>query len=151
MTASDRRENANGKRDDCSTSGISNFHSMDDCEHVPCSVANALSLLVVRIRHLARGGSIKDFATPNDESLLWRVFRVHANLVENLPLYLGVVFLLTVQGVSGTGITILIGIYITFRMLHSVIHIAGFAPRFRLLSLVIQFGCLVALTTLAVF
>lgn len=115
------------------------------------TIAIALSLLVVRIRHLARGGSIKDFATPNDESLLWRLFRVHANLVENLPLYLGVVFLLTVQGVSGTEITILIGIYITFRMLHSVIHIAGLDPRLRLLSLVMQFGCLIALTTLAVF
>lgn len=115
------------------------------------TIAIAVLLLVVRIQHLARGGSIKDFATPNDESLLWRLFRVHANLVENLPLYLGVVFLLTVQGVSGTGIDILIGIYIAFRILHSVIHMAGFDPRFRLLSLVIQFGCLVALTTLAVF
>lgn len=114
-------------------------------------IAIALSLLVVRIRHLARGGSLKDFATPNDESLLWRLFRVHANLVENLPLYLGVVFLLTVQGVSGTGITILIGIYIAFRMLHSVIHIAGLDPRLRLLSLVMQFDCLIALMTLAVF
>ena len=115
------------------------------------TIAIALLLLVVRIRHLAAGGSIKDFATPNDESLLWRLFRVHANLVENLPLYLGVVFLLTVQGISGTGIDILIGIYIAFRMLHSVIHMAGLDPRFRLLSLVIQFGCLIALTTLAVF
>lgn len=115
------------------------------------TIAIALLLLVVRIRHLATGGSIKDFATPNDESLLWRLFRVHANLVENLPLYLGVVFLLTVQGIFGTGIDILIGIYIAFRMLHSVIHMAGLDPRFRLLSLVIQFGCLIALTTLAVF
>lgn len=115
------------------------------------TIAIALLLLVVRIRHLATGGSIKDFGTPNDASLLWRLYRVHANLVENLPLYLGVVFLLTVQGASGTGIDILIGIYITFRILHSMIHIAGLDPRLRLLSLVIQFSCLVTLTTIAVF
>ncbi|KAM3099848.1 MAPEG family protein [Phormidesmis sp. 146-12] len=115
------------------------------------TIAIAVLLIVVRIRHLATGGSIKDFAIPNDESLLWRLYRVHANLVENLPLYLGVVFLLTVQGTSGTGIDILIWIYIACRMLHSVIHIAGLDPRLRLLSLVIQFSCLIALTTLAVF
>ncbi|WP_448287466.1 MAPEG family protein [Phormidesmis priestleyi] len=107
-------------------------------------------LLVVRIRHLAIGGSIKDFATPNDDSLLWQLYRVQANLVENLPLYLGVVFLLTVRGVSGTAIDLLVLIYIGFRMLHSVIHIANLNPSFRLSSLVIQFSCLITLTTLAI-
>lgn len=104
-------------------------------------------LLTVRIRHLAKGGSVKDFGIPNDESLLWRLFRVHSNLIENLPLYLGVVFLLTVRGVSGAVVDSLIVVYIVFRLVHSVIHIAGLDPRFRLLSLVIQLGCLVALTT----
>ncbi len=108
-------------------------------------------LLAVRIRHLAAGGSVKDFATPNDESLLWRLFRVHANLVENLPLYLGVVFLLTVRGVSGTVVDVLVVVYIGFRILHSLIHIAGIDPKFRLLSLAIQLSCLVTLTTLALF
>jgi len=68
-------------------------------------------------------------------SLLW-LFRVHANLVENLPLYLGSRVSLKRSGISGTGIDILIGIYIAFRMLHSVIHIAGLDPRFRLFCLV---------------
>ena len=107
-------------------------------------------LLTVRIRHLAAGGSVKDFATPNDESLLWRLFRVHANLIENLPLYLGVVFLLTVRGVSGTVVDALSVVYIVFRLAHSVIHIAGLDPKFRLLSLVIQLSCLLTLTTLAI-
>lgn len=108
-------------------------------------------LLAVRIRHLAAGGSVKDFGTPNDESLLWRLYRVHANLVENLPLYLGVLFLLTVRGVSGTVVDVLVVVYIGFRILHSLIHIAGVDPMFRLLSLAIQLSCLVALTTLALF
>lgn len=108
-------------------------------------------LLIVRIRHLAAGGSIKDFGTPNNESLLWRLYRVHANLIENLPLYLGVVFLLTVRGVSGTAVDVLIVAYIVFRIVHSLIHIAGIDPTFRLLSLAIQLICLVGLTGLAIF
>ena len=115
------------------------------------AIAIVTLLLVVRIRHLSAGGSIKDFAIPNDESLLWRLFRVHSNLIENLPLYVGVVFLLTVRGVSGTVVDLLIAVYIGFRIAHSVIHIAGIDPTFRLLSLVMQLGCLLALTTLALF
>ena len=115
------------------------------------TIAVVALLLTVRIRHLSAGGSAKDFGTPNEESLLWRLFRVHSNLIENLPLYVGVVFLLTVRGVSGTAVDLLIVVYIVFRLVHSVIHIAGIDPMFRLLSLVIQLSCLVALTALALF
>jgi uncharacterized MAPEG superfamily protein len=108
-------------------------------------------LVWVRIIHLMKGGSIQDFATPNDKSLLWRLYRVQANLVENLPLYLGVVFLLRVQNVAGTTADCLIVIYMGFRILHSFIHIAGLNPIFRVLSLAIQFSCLIALTTLTIF
>jgi len=113
------------------------------------TIAVVILLLAVRMRHLSTGGSVKDFGTPNDDSLLWRLFRVQSNLVENLPLYLGVVFLLTVRGVSGTAVNLPIVIYIVFRLVHSVIHIAGINPIFRLLCLVIQLGCLVALTAMA--
>jgi uncharacterized MAPEG superfamily protein len=115
------------------------------------TIAVVALLLTVRIRHLSAGGSVKDFATPNEENLLWRLFRVQSNLIENLPLYLGVVFLLTVRGVSGTLVDLLIVVYIVFRLVHSVIHIAGIDPTFRFLSLVIQLGCLLALTALALF
>ncbi|WP_445241915.1 MAPEG family protein [Microcoleus vaginatus] len=108
-------------------------------------------LLGVRIRHLSAGGSVKDFSTQNDDSLLWRLFRVQSNLIENLPLYLGVVFLLTVRGVSGTAVDLLIVVYILFRLVHSAIHIAGLEPKFRFFSLVIQLSCLVVLTIMAVF
>ncbi|WP_444980453.1 MAPEG family protein [Microseira wollei] len=115
------------------------------------TIAIVILLLAVRIRHLSAGGSVKDFATQNDESLLWRLFRVQSNLVENLPLYIGVVFLLTVRGVSGIAVDSLVVVYIVFRLIHSAIHIAGIDPTFRLLSLVIQLVCLVALTVLAIF
>lgn len=109
------------------------------------TIAVVLLLLTVRIRHLAAGGSPKDFGTPDDASLLWRLYRVQANLVENLPLYLGVVLLLTIRGVSGRAIEGLVTIYMTFRILHSLIHIAGANPNWRLFSLIIQFGCLIGL------
>lgn len=108
-------------------------------------------LFAVRIRHLAAGGAVQDFGTQNDKSLLWRIFRVQANLVENLPLYLGVVFLLTVRGISGTLIDSLAVIYIVFRLMHSVIYIAGMNPIFRVFCLAIQFSCLIALTILSTF
>ncbi|MBE9182108.1 MAPEG family protein [Oculatella sp. LEGE 06141] len=114
------------------------------------TIAVVVLLLAVRIRHLAKGGSAKDFGTPNDASLLWRLFRVQANLVENLPLYLGVVFLLTVRAITGVAIDSLVAVYITARLLHSMIHITGGDPTFRLISLVVQLGCLVSLTVLAV-
>jgi uncharacterized MAPEG superfamily protein len=115
------------------------------------TIAVVVFLLVVRIRHLSAGGSVKDFGTPNDESLLWRLYRVQANLVENLPLYLGVVFLLTVRGVSGTAVDSLVVVYIVFRLVHSLIHIAGLNPMYRLFSLGIQFVCLISLIALAIF
>jgi len=107
-------------------------------------------LLVVRIRHLAVGGSSKDFGAIDDNSLMWRLFRVQSNLVENLPLYLGAVFLLTVREVSGVAVDLLVSIHIAFRLWHSVIHIVGADPKFRVLSLAIQFSCLISLIILAI-
>lgn len=115
------------------------------------TIAVVILLLIVRIRHLAAGGSPKAFAEINDNNLMWRLFRVQANLVENLPLYLGAVLLLLVRGVSGSLADLLASVYITFRLLHSVIHIIGADPRLRILSLGIQFGCLIGLIALAIF
>lgn len=115
------------------------------------TIAVVVLLLAVRIRHLAAGGDPKDFAVMDDNRLMWRLFRVQANLIENLPLYLGVVFLLTVRGVSGAAVDWLVGIYITFRLLHSMVHIVGADPRLRVLSLAIQFSCLISLMALTIF
>jgi uncharacterized MAPEG superfamily protein len=115
------------------------------------TIAIVIGLIITRIRHLAAGGAVSDFAIPNDQSLLWRLFRVQANLAENLPLYLGVVFLLTVRGIAGIAIDGLIAVYITSRLLHSIIHIVGLNPILRVVSLVIQFCCLIVLTLLTLF
>jgi uncharacterized MAPEG superfamily protein len=114
------------------------------------TIAIVSLLLVVRIRHLAAGGAVQDFGIQNDKSLLWRLFRVQSNLVENLPLYLGVVFLLTVRGISGTAVDVLVIAYILVRLIHSAIHIAGLNPMFRVVCLTLQFGCLIALISLAI-
>jgi uncharacterized MAPEG superfamily protein len=114
------------------------------------TIASVCLLIAVRVRHLATGGAVKDFGTQNETSLLWRLYRVQANLVENLPLYLGVVFLLTMRGVAGTAVDALVVVYIIFRLIHSIVHIAGLNPMFRIFCLAIQFGCLIALTTLAI-
>jgi uncharacterized MAPEG superfamily protein len=114
------------------------------------TIAIVCLLLTVRIRHLAAGGAAQDFGTQNEKNLFWRLYRVQSNLVENLPLYLGVVFLLTVRGISGTAIDVLVIAYIAFRLIHSLIHIAGLNPIFRVICLAIQFGCLIALIKLAI-
>ena len=115
------------------------------------TIAIVCLLLTVRLRHLAAGGAAQDFGTPqNEKNLFWRLYRVQSNLVENLPLYLGVVFLLTVRGICGTAIDVLVIAYILFRLIHSAIHIAGLNPMYRVIFLVSQFGCLIALTTLAI-
>ncbi len=115
------------------------------------TIAVVVLLLIVRIRHLAMGGSIKDFAIPSDDNLLWRLFRVQSNLIENLPLYIGTVFLLTVRGSTGIAIDLLVSFYILLRLLHSIIHMIGANPNLRVLCLVGQFGCLVSLIALAIF
>jgi uncharacterized MAPEG superfamily protein len=114
------------------------------------TIAVVVLLLAVRIRHLAAGGSPKDFGVIDDNSLLWRLFRVQANLVENLPLYLGVIFLLTIRGISAGVVDLLVSVYITFRLLHSIVHIVGADPRLRVFSLAIQFSCLISLIVLAI-
>jgi uncharacterized MAPEG superfamily protein len=114
------------------------------------TIAIVCLLLTVRIRHLAAGGAVQDFGTQDDKSLLWRLFRVQSNLVENLPLYLGVVFLLTVREAAGTAIDAIVITYIAARLIHSLIHIAGLNPMLRVLCLSVQFSCLIALTTLAI-
>jgi uncharacterized MAPEG superfamily protein len=114
------------------------------------TMAIVVLLLTVRIRHLAMGGDVKDFGTPDNASLLWRLFRVQANLVENLPLYLGVVLLLMLRGMVGSIVDGLIEVYIIFRILHSIVHIAGLNPIFRVVCLAIQLSCLVSLIILSI-
>jgi uncharacterized MAPEG superfamily protein len=109
-----------------------------------------MALIVVRLKHLAKGGSVQDFGMPNDASLLWRLLRVQCNLAENLPLYLSVVVLLVVRESAGSAVNALAGVYIVFRLLHSAIHLAGMNPLWRVYCLSIQFICLAGLSIAAI-
>jgi uncharacterized MAPEG superfamily protein len=119
--------------------------------YIGWTIAIVVLLISLRIRHLATGGAVQDFGIQNDESPLWRLFRVQSNLVENLPLYLGVLFLLTVRGISGVAVDGLIVLYIGSRLVHSIIHILGINPIYRVLCLTIQFIALGMLILLAIF
>jgi uncharacterized MAPEG superfamily protein len=119
--------------------------------YIGWAIAIVVLLISLRIRHLATGGAVQDFGIPNDASPLWRLFRVQSNLVENLPLYLGVLFLLTVRGVSGMVVDGVVATYIGFRLVHSIIHILGMNPIFRVLCLAIQFISLSILILLSIY
>jgi uncharacterized MAPEG superfamily protein len=119
--------------------------------YVGWTIAIVILLISLRIRHLATGGAVQDFGIQNDGSPLWRLFRVQSNLVENLPLYLGVLFLLMVRGLSGVVVDGLVVVYIGFRIVHSIIHILGMNPIFRVFCLAIQFIALSILILLSIY
>lgn len=113
-------------------------------------IAVVVMLLGARVKFMAAGGDPRAFCIPDDNKLIWRLFRVQANLVENLPLYAGAVLILSIRGITGGGVDALALIYITFRIAHSVIHILGLYAGLRLACLVVQLVCLVGLVILAV-
>jgi uncharacterized MAPEG superfamily protein len=102
-------------------------------------------LIIVRLQHLRSGGSPEDFGNPTGNKLLWRVFRAQANCAENLPLYVGTILLLEVRGIANEAIDLFVIIYIGSRLLHSLIHILGFNPNFRVVCLGVQFASLLGL------
>lgn len=115
------------------------------CTFIVWTMFIVILLTAVRLRHLSLGGSPMDFADSVGNKLLWRVYRTQANCAENLPLYAGTVLLLEVRGIGNEIIDSLVVAYITFRILHSLIHIFNFNPNFRVICLGIQFVCLLGL------
>ena len=102
-------------------------------------------LIAARLRHLSAGGSVMDFGDPTGNKLLWRLLRSQVNCAENLPLYAGTVLILEVREVASTAVDVLAIIYVSFRILHSLIHIFGLNPNLRVTFLGIQFLCLLGL------
>ena len=115
------------------------------CIFIVWTMFTVVLLIIVRLRHLSAGGSSMDFGDPVGNKLLWRFYRVQVNCVENLPLYAGAVLLLEVRGITNEIIDSLAIAYITFRILHSLIHIFDLNPNFRVTCLGIQFICLLGL------
>lgn len=109
-----------------------------------------LSLLFVRLRHLRAGGSVRDFGRPDDASLLWRLFRAHYNAIENLPLLIGIVVVLTVREIDSAFVGGLAIVYLIARLTHTIVHVAGWNPRIRLAMLITQMSCLIGMLSVGV-
>ena len=116
-------------------------------------VGLVVALTLARLRHLQAGGSHREFGIPDDRRLVWRLFRAHANAVENLPLFASVVLIATVRDVTGPAIDTLAVVHLAARVLHSLVHAAPGAglPNRRFQFLVVQVVSLAGLTVLAVW
>src|SRR5881409_810254 len=82
------------------------------------------ALTVARLRHLQRGGSVRDFGVPDNRRLIWRLFRAHVNCLENLPLFGSVVLIAAVAGRDGPALDVLAVTYLSARVAQSLSHVA---------------------------
>ncbi|MGH7893145.1 MAG: MAPEG family protein [Candidatus Binatia bacterium] len=117
------------------------------------TIGLVVALSVARLRHLAAGGSVRDFGVPDDRRLIWRLFRAHVNSVENLPLFASVVLVATVRGVSGLALDALAIVYLAARVGQSIVHVTpggGLRGNRRFAFFVAQLACLLLLAAVAV-
>lgn len=108
-------------------------------------IALVVGLTVARLRHLAGGGSVGDFGIPDDRRLIWRLYRAHANSVENLPLFSAVVLAAAVVGRHSTVLDVLAVTYLAARVAQSISHVvpgAGLRFNVRFGFFVVQLACL---------
>lgn len=114
---------------------------------VAWTIGLVAALTGARLRHLGRGGSVREFGIPDDRRLVWRLFRAHANSVENLPLFAAVVLVAAVLGRNGRLLDLLAVAYLSARVAQSVSHVApGAGLRFnvRFGFFAVQLACLAA-------
>jgi uncharacterized MAPEG superfamily protein len=114
---------------------------------VAWTIALVAALTAARLRHLRRGGTVREFGIPDDRRLVWRLFRAHVNCVENLPLFAAVVLVAAVAGRNGPVLNILAVVYLLARVAQSVSHVApGAGLRFnvRFGFFLTQMACLAA-------
>jgi uncharacterized MAPEG superfamily protein len=117
------------------------------------TVALVGALSIARLRHLAAGGSVRDFGVPDDRRLLWRLHRAHLNSVENLPLFGSIVLLAAVRGVAGHTFNGLSVLYLLTRVGLSVVHVVTrteSGETQRAAFFIAQIACLLGLAALAV-
>jgi uncharacterized MAPEG superfamily protein len=99
---------------------------------VAWTIALVVALTVARLRHLRGGGSVRDFGIPDDRRLIWRLFRAHANSLENLPLFAAVVLVATALGRQSGVLDALAVVYLAARLGQSIVHVApGAGLRFN--------------------
>src|SRR6476619_3394027 len=109
-------------------------------------VALVVALTVARLRYLARGGSVREFGIPDDRRLVWRLFRAHANAVENLPLFASVVLVAGLLGRRSVALDALAIAYVCARVGQSIVHVspgAGLNVNVRFVFFALQLVCIV--------
>jgi uncharacterized MAPEG superfamily protein len=114
---------------------------------VAWAIALVVALTVARLRYLARGGSVRDFGMPDDRRLIWRLFRAHANAVENLPLFASVALVAAVIGRQSSTLDALAIAYVGARLGQSIVHVtpgAGLKFNVRFGFFATQLVCLAA-------
>ena len=107
-----------------------------------------LALTWARLRHLSSGGTHRDFGRPDDNLLIWRLFRAHSNALENLPLFASLVLIGSFRGISGAPFDTLSVVYIVARAGQSLVHVlpgAGVQGFRRPILFWLQLACLAGL------
>ena len=112
---------------------------------VAWTIGLVVALTFARLRHLRGGGSIRDFGVPDDRRLIWRLFRAHANCIENLPLFAAVVLVAALIGRQSRALDVLAVAYLAARLGQSISHVtpgAGLRFNVRFGFFVVQIVCL---------
>ena len=91
---------------------------------VAWTIGLVVALTIARFRYLAQGGSVRDFGVPDDRRLIWRLYRAHVNVLENLPLFAAVVLVAAVIGRQSTALDVLSVAYLCARIGQSIAHVA---------------------------
>jgi len=82
--------------------------------------------------------------TPHGSERYWRLNRAHMNAVENLPLMASVVLAGSFAGVTTPLFSTLAQVYLTARIVQSLVHISSNSPlviNLRFTALFVQFVC----------
>jgi uncharacterized MAPEG superfamily protein len=90
---------------------------------------------------------------PHGSDAYWRLNRAHLNCVENLPLFAAVVLAGHVTGLTAGTFATLAQVYITARVLQSIIHVSSgsvMAVNLRFTCFVVQVGCLLTMAGMVV-
>ena len=117
------------------------------------TVGLLVALIVARFRHFAAGGTVREFAIPDDRRLVWRLYRAHANALENLPLFVAVVVAAELAGVRSVAVDLLSAFSVAARLAHSIAHVspgAGLKWNMRLVFLAVQVACLLGIVTVVI-
>jgi uncharacterized MAPEG superfamily protein len=114
--------------------------------YVAWTIGLVVALSVARLRFLRAGGQVREFGIPDERRLVWRLFRAHANAVENLPLFASVVLVAAVLGRRGVALDALAVACLAGRVGQSVSHAlpgAGHRHDLRFRFFQLQLACLI--------